>query len=61
MKYIYIATKSAGKRYTISLLVSYNAILDFRSFRYTVEVVKLIFTEGHISVMFALKGPVHQL
>jgi len=35
-KYIYLAIKSAGRRYIISLLVRYNANLDFRSFCYTV-------------------------
>ena len=33
---VYIAIKSAGRRYTISLLVGYNSNLDFRSFCYTV-------------------------
>jgi len=35
---VYIAIKSAGRRYTISLLVrsAYNANLDFRSFCSTV-------------------------
>ena len=51
-KYIlYFAIKSAGRRYTNSLLVRYNANLDLRSFCYTLAEVSNSFPLRAISVL----------
>jgi len=39
-----VAIRSAGRRYTISLLVRYNANLELRSFYYTVAGVSKSFS-----------------